>query len=96
MNKHQKARWENAQRIGNKLKSLLDDGIILYNEDGDRVMDIEVDDTGFYEVMGNCKIMYFINDTELDNGMYTSIKEFNKLFDGWTYVDPSHRKKIQL
>jgi hypothetical protein len=95
MNKLQRARWNNAKKIGNKIKSFIDKGFIVYDEDEEVVHDIIINDEGvFAKVSDKCQIMLFLNDTELDNGMYTPIKEFNETFEKWSFVDPNNKQPL--
>lgn len=95
MNKNQKARWNNAKKIGTKIKSFIDNGYIVYDEDGDVIPDIEINDEGVFAKLDEyCQIILFLNDTELDNGMYTPIKEFNETFKKWSFVDPNNKQPL--
>ena len=95
MNKNQTARWNNAKKIGTKIKSFIDKGFIVYDEDGDVVLDIVIIDEGvFAKIDERNQIILFLNDTELDNGMYTPIKEFNETFKKWSFVDPNNKQPL--
>ena len=95
MNRNQVARWNNARGIGNKIKSYIDRGFIVYDEDQEIIQDIEINDDGvFAKLSDTCQLMLFLNDIELDNGMYTPIKEFNSTFKKWSFVDPNNKQPL--
>lgn len=86
------ARWENAKMIAEKVNSYLDSGYLIFNEDGERVTEkFLIKETGIGSeeiVCGN--ICYFVNDKNLDNGLYTKISEYNSKFKLWKIVRPEH------
>lgn len=89
MNKYV-ARWENAKKKCAKIQKLLAEGYLIFDADGNKIRTAEIkDDHTFYINSG----FYFLNDMNLDNGMYTPIKEFNKTFSDWVYVHPKNVKK---
>lgn len=88
MNIH-KARWENAKKKCAKIQKLLAEGYLIFDADGNKIRTAEIKDNTFY--INNC--FYFINDIKLDNGLYETIKEFNKTFSNWVYVHPKNVKK---
>lgn len=96
MNMYQ-ARYNNAKRIKNKINELISQGNKVLDEQGNNVSSIvEDDDSIVYTIDGhdNARYILFINDVELDNGIYTPIKEFNKQFLGWTWYKPSDVNKL--
>ena len=97
MNKQQKGRWANAQKMYHKLQNKLDDGYLLYDENDDLVKGLELNEEGFFQVYDEySKCFLFLNDTELDNGMYTPIKEFNEQFKDWYFINPRVNKESVL
>lgn len=84
------ARWENAKKKCAKIQKLLSEGYLIFDADGDKIISAGIkDDYTFYINNG----FYFLNDTQLDNGMLETIKEFNKTFSNWVYVHPKNVKK---
>lgn len=91
-----RARWENAQRFGNKVQTLLNNGYLVFDSDGELVKKIIVDDSGVYQGLDSgCKAIIFLNDTDLDNGMYTTIKDFNDEYSTWTAVEITSKNNIK-
>ena len=91
MNKLQLARWNNAKKIGEKIKSYTDKGYIVYDEEGDIITGITINDEGVFAILDKtCKVSLFLNNIELDNGMYTNVKDFNEQFKKWKFVNPEN------
>jgi hypothetical protein len=91
-------RWENAVRIAHKINDSLDKGYLVFNSEN-ALLDgkFRVDDEGVFLPLGeHCQLMYFVNDIELDNGYYTTIKRYNEQFKGWRYVKPENVKKLRI
>lgn len=85
------ARAANAKRIGEKLKTLLDEGYMVFDDSGSRIMPGEIALFGFDGASPGLRVgsvVYFDSDRELDNGMQTTIAEFNAWFSGWSVVHP--------
>ena len=85
------ARWENAKKKCAKIQKLLSEGYLIFDEDGVKITSAEIKDDYSFNVGNGC--FYFLNDVNLDNGMYETTKEFNKTFSDWKYVHPKHVKK---
>ena len=85
------ARWKNAQRIGNKLKKYQEEGYLILNADGQKVGTVRIDDEGLFIDNGS----YFLNEINLDNGYYDSVKTFNSWFKDWKIIHPKHIKRIR-
>ena len=94
MNKYQ-ARWNNAVRMAEKINRLLDAGYMVF-DDGEHIeyRFIITNDEVILKISETSSIMYFIKDPELDNGMYTSIPEYNAQFKDWKYVAPKNIKSV--
>lgn len=92
------ARYNNAKRIMNKINDLLQKGYQVIDENGYNVESInEANDTISYTLSGsNIRCSLFMNDIDFDDGMHTPIKEFNKSFELWTYVNPIHIKHLKV
>ena len=84
------ARWKNAHKIGNKIKNYLDKGYLVFDADGVKIESIRIDEEGLFINGG----MYFLNEINLDNGYYETVKEFNSWFSNWLIVHPKHCKKL--
>lgn len=85
------ARWNNARKIMDKINSCLDAGCLIFDEDGDLIKQrFEIKMHHPFETITCQNVCYFINSTSLDNGMYTTIKEFNSKFKMWKIVHPKH------
>ena len=81
-----KARWENAKRIAVKINSYLDAGCIVFNEDGEMISEkFTITDS---ICCGN--VGYFYNNKNCDEGLYTTIDDYNSKFKKWKIVRPEH------
>ena len=89
-----KARWENAKRIAEKINSYLDARCLVFDEDNNLIsgkFEIKKTYSGSdVEEIVNGSCFYFINDKNLDNGLYTEIDEYNLIFKKWKIVRPEH------
>lgn len=93
------ARWNNALRIAIKINSYIDQGYLVFNDENEiitgkfRITDKEIvlipDQT-----KQNCVYGYFLKDRDWDEGMYTTIKEYNEPFSKWTFVHPKNIKRL--
>lgn len=89
-----KSRWENAKRIAEKINSFLDVGCLVFDENGNQISrKFEIKESwpgsGIEEIVNGC-CFYFINSKTLDNGLYTTIEEYNSKFKKWKIVRPEH------
>jgi hypothetical protein len=99
-----KARWNNAIRIAETINKLFDEGYLIYTDDGDEMTHkFVVTDEHIYLPFGDCRgsketsrIVYFENTKDMDDGMHTSIKEYNALFESWKMIRPEHIVKLKL
>jgi len=91
-------RWNNAVRIANKINHLLEQGYIVYDSEGDRVRhSFQVSEEEILlPLSDNFKILYFLRDTELDNGAHTKISDYNDMFKNWMFVHPSNINLIDF
>jgi hypothetical protein len=93
------ARAANARRVGEKIKALIEQGFIVYDDDGSVVKKVHLDDGDLafgYGFSDTTRFMYFINDPELDNGAFDTIPEFNAQFIDWRAVNPADIRRIEL
>ena len=93
------ARAKNADRIGRRLQEFLAEGYIVFDEKGaivnGRVTLVGWDDKpGISIVDGLFTRVMFTADPSIDDGMHTSIDEFNKKFANWRAVHPRDIKPI--
>ena len=93
-----KLRHDNAVYITNRINELHRD-FIIYNEYDEIVgTKFEVRENG--DVMlphgESCSggTIMFLNDTGLDNGMYTTIHDFNNYFDTWCIIPKQQKRKL--
>lgn len=89
------ARQRNAQRIGERIKDLLDSGHMVFDDEGDRVERVQF--VGFGDVPGGLRfgnIIYFHPDPSCANGAFESIAEFNEPFKKWRAVKPADFQPI--
>lgn len=93
------SRYNNAKKVMNKINDLLEKGYRIIDDD-DMIVEkvIENNDTISYIIKNNPNTLnnLFINDVDSDEGMHTNIKEFNKRFEKWTYLNPKHIKRLKL
>lgn len=90
------ARWKNAVRIAEHINKLIKEGYLVYDEDHTLI------DRGFLITANRIVLIYdsrysveyFNNNKLFDDGLYTTIKEYNKLFEKWLYVPPAHIHKL--
>lgn len=97
----QKKRWVNALKQAGRINRILKKGdiILIWDEeyvhpsgrfilDGNRLLWKSTPDT-------NCLILYFINDPNLDNGVYDTIKKYNKTHFGTIrYCEKKYLRKL--
>ena len=93
-----KLRHENTVYITSRINELHKD-YIIYNEYDEIVSTkFEVRDNG--DVMlphgDSCSggTIMFLNDMELDNGMYTTIRDFNDQFDDWCIIPKQQKRTL--
>lgn len=89
LNRDQQARWDNAVRFAAKINELLDRGYLVYILDGRRVENkIVVDDEEISAPFSdlNSGTILFRKDPEYDEGMWTTIKDWNKHMNVQVYA----------
>lgn len=93
------ARWQNALKIANKINLYLEQGYLVFNDDNEiitgrfRITEDEI--TLLPEKDKNsCVYGYFLKDKEWDEGMHTTIKEYNEPFKKWRFVHPKDIKRL--
>lgn len=89
------ARLRNAHRIGRNLKRMLSKGFIVFDEEGARVTSVSYRIWGDGIGLSIDGVVYMDSDPSFDNGMHTTVAEFNKQFDGWKAVHPSQIAPIR-
>lgn len=85
-------RWHNAVRTANKINALLASGHLVFDENGDLVLQpfkISRDEIKL-PIGDRCAVLYFLRDPEFDNGAHTKIEEYNNQFSNWKAVDPKY------
>jgi len=84
------ARWNNAVSIAEKVNDYLEKGFMVFDDSGQAVkMKFEITEESIHlPVSDQCKFIYFLNDREMDNGMYTKIADYNAQFKDWKIVHP--------
>lgn len=92
-------RLNNAKRIGEKIQKKLDEGYIIYTDEGFIVKSVTFkgfgDNDGLtIESDRGGHVVYFDDDPTCDNGMLTPIKEFNAEFKKWKTVHPNSIKSL--
>ncbi len=88
------ARAANARRIGERLIAQLEQGYLVFTHEGEMLKREDVSLTGFRDNAGLSiqNVVYMDEDPECDNGMHTSIADFDGFFRDWRVVDPRHVK----
>lgn len=83
-----KKRYANALRIANMVNGIINTGGMVFNAEGESQCPFEINEEGIFQSLGEGygKLMYFLDDIELDNGYYTTIKDYNAQFKGWKFA----------
>ena len=90
------ARWNNAVKIAEKINSFLDRGFLIFNGD-DEIINKKFaisNDEIYLPLICNCNLGYFLKNTDYDEGMFTTIKEYNKQFKDWKFIHPNDIKRL--
>lgn len=90
------ARYENAKRIAQQIKSYLDQGYIVRDREDSVITEITTESPINIKWEGTTYSTLFEYDKEWDHGYYTPIRKFNKYFEKWTIVHPKDIKKLEL
>lgn len=95
------ARWRNAFRIGERIKSLLETKHLVFDADGNEIREVIFqgfnDKPGLsfrHEVDGNITLVYFTHDPDQDCGSHTAVKEFTAKFQTWRVIHPSDFRSL--
>lgn len=91
-------RRQNAKRVCAKITEHLDAGKLVFDDEGTLILQGQPtwDEDGFSIKCGNSRMCYFVDDIDLDNGMHTSIKEFNEQFRSWKIINPKHIERLSI
>lgn len=81
------------ENIGKQLLDYQSKGFIIFDEDGALVRKIELTENGDLLID---RVIYYLNDKNLDNGYYTSIKEFKEKFGKFKIVNPKDLQKLEV
>lgn len=90
------ARWKNAKRIAERIKEMQDKGWLVFDEDRRIVHKFSIEKNRDGEeciverYSGSFSVNYFVNDKYWDEGLYTTIAEYNKRFRDWKCIDPKN------
>lgn len=94
-----KRRWINALKIAAKINRYLKKGYLVFDNDGEIfngkfVINENQLETVEKSTYGSYHAGYFHNDKKWDNGIYTTIKDYNKIFENFKVVHPKDMKKL--
>jgi hypothetical protein len=91
-------RHANAVRIADKVSGLLSAGYRVFDELGDQVLNAGKRDNGdvVFALKDGGNLLMFVNDPTLDNGALDGVREFNKSFDGWSFLHPKDIKALRV
>ncbi|WP_327210378.1 hypothetical protein [Rhizobium leguminosarum] len=91
-------RHANAVRIAAKVSGLIAAGYRVFDELGDRVLDAgkRADGDVVFTLEDSGNVAMFINDPTLDNGALDGVKQFNKFFEGWSFIHPKDVKALKV
>ena len=95
------SRWNNAKRIAKLVNDLLDHGNFIFDKEGEKVDPFVINEEQgkiYQESNKICRWIWFINDPNMDNGSNMTIEDYDKQFDGWTYISPKdvHELRVSL
>ena len=90
------ARWRNAKRIAERIIEMQEKGWLVFDENNFIIGKVEIIKDCFsieciIETKDSIVDYWFENDIGADEGLYTTISDFNKRFKDWKCIDP---KKI--
>ena len=89
------SRWNNAKRIAEKINKFIDEGYVVLDDEGSRVIDkFIITENEISRKIDNYELSYFIADRDCDEGLYTTIEKYNARFFDWIVIDPKHINKI--
>ena len=83
--------------LGNKINDLIAKGYKLFDSENIIFSGFTITEDGdiIEKLSDNFSVAWFINNLELENGYEMPIKEYNKQFEGWTYINPKDIKKLK-
>jgi hypothetical protein len=92
------ARYNNAKRIAEQINDLIDKDYLIFDEDKELLEGkfIITDKDISLNWGKHCKIAYFVNDSQFDNGALDTIEKYNSKFKDWRVVHPSDIQKFEL
>jgi hypothetical protein len=87
--KYLEARWKNSVRIAARIKFLLDQGYVVRDGDGQRIVEITVGSHRI-DLVTAARLEVFSWKDERAFSMGLTIDAFNMRFKAWTYTKPEH------
>lgn len=91
------ARWNNALKVYGKLIALQQEGFWIFNEKGELQEPFEIKGNEIIQTLSETSSgLMFENNKDCDHGLYTTIKEHNAEFNGWTFVDPGAKQPLKF
>ena len=80
-------RWKNAVRIAQKINNYLTADYLVFNEHNELITHkFQITEKDIMLLTPDGKVLYFLRDSDYDEGMYTKIKDYNAKFAGWKVV----------
>lgn len=88
------ARLNNARRVGERIKGLIEEGHLVIDDEGEVVRTVRFE--GFRGNGGLCidQVVWMDDDPTGDNGLELTIAEFNAQFAGWKAIHPKHFRRV--
>ena len=101
LTKTQQKRLDHAIAIAHKIQELMDQGALVYEEDGDKVDSIIVrtDSDGYTKISrklsaGNFYVVFMHAHPDYDAGLEMTPKQYAALFKDWAFVYPKDVHKL--
>lgn len=92
------ARWNNAKKMGEKIKNYIKKGYLVFNDNGSKVGNIIITPEHVSYTLNfedqSVQFILYLNDNYMDNGSQDTIKEWNNQFRDWTIVHPKNIEKL--
>lgn len=85
MNRLEQARWNNAVKIVTKINDLIDQGYIIFDEEGCKVSKFVINEDDIYS---GCLNYWSFGSWQL------TVKDYKALFKDWYGFHPKHMVKI--
>ncbi len=97
MNNKCKKRWKKAKKFIKKINKLIDQGYLIFDDYGEKI------DRRFIITKNQISLkthewveeVFFVYNTELDNGCHESHKEWTQRFMEWRVVRPECYKTLE-